>query len=264
MSKNSASRRLGGRQRHKDSIGSVVLARSASANPSSFVRHGARTGPRIAHSSARGSICLAIASLPTASPRLRAGCLGGFQSPLRGESSLPESRSAMKDGRHGHGPSGNRDASGRGPGRDRAGRGDPGAIGRSWHRPGLRRRRALRRSRGHGAGRWRLHAPRLLHRMGGLGRPWGPRGDRLAREGHLGPGLGRNDSVGSVVLAGSSFARASSFTRYGPGTGPRLAHSSSCERICCAITSLPTESFRPGRWIPAFRRGGFGGTLDGP
>jgi hypothetical protein len=58
------------------------------------------------------------------------------------------------------------------------------------------------------------------------------------------PELSRNDAVGSVVLAGSSFARASSFARYGPGTGPRLAHSSSCERICGATTSLPTASFR--------------------
>ena len=60
----------------------------------------------------------------------------------------------------------------------------------------------------------------------------------------MGHDTGRNDSVGSVVLAGSSFARASSFSRHGPGTGPRLAHSSACASISFAITSLPTESFR--------------------
>ena len=55
-----------------DSAGSVVLARSASATPSSFARYGPRAGPRLAHSSAYGSICFAIASLPTESARL--GC----------------------------------------------------------------------------------------------------------------------------------------------------------------------------------------------
>ena len=70
--------------------------------------------------------------------------------------------------------------------------------------------------------------------------------------------LGRNDAVGSVVLAGSSFARASSFARYGPRAGPRLAHSSSCERICGAITSLPTASFRPRERLKgAWRWAGF-------
>jgi len=54
----------------------------------------------------------------------------------------------------------------------------------------------------------------------------------------------RNDAIGSVVLAGSSSARASSLARCGPRTGPRLALSSSCRRIFGAITSLPTESFR--------------------
>ena len=57
-------------------------------------------------------------------------------------------------------------------------------------------------------------------------------------------GLSRNDSIGSVVLAASSSARASLFTRYGPSIGPRLALASSCERICNAIPFLPTESFR--------------------
>jgi hypothetical protein len=54
-----------------DSVGSVVLARSASATPSSFARYGPRIGPRLAHSSACGSICFAITSLPTESARLR-------------------------------------------------------------------------------------------------------------------------------------------------------------------------------------------------
>ena len=56
--------------------------------------------------------------------------------------------------------------------------------------------------------------------------------------------LSRNDSIGSVVLAASSSAKASLFTRYGPSIGPRLALASSCERIRDAIPSLPTESFR--------------------
>ena len=58
--------------------------------------------------------------------------------------------------------------------------------------------------------------------------------------------LSRNDSIGSVVLAASSSARASLFTRYGPSIGPRLALASSCERIRHAIPFLPTESFRRG------------------
>ncbi len=53
-------------------------------------------------------------------------------------------------------------------------------------------------------------------------------------------------SVGSVVLARSASANPLSFARYGPRTGPRLAHSSACASICFAITSLPTESSRPG------------------
>ena len=61
--------------------------------------------------------------------------------------------------------------------------------------------------------------------------------------------LSRNDSIGSVVLAASSSARASLFTRYGPSIGPRLALASSCERIRDAIPFLPTESFRPARTI---------------
>jgi hypothetical protein len=56
--------------------------------------------------------------------------------------------------------------------------------------------------------------------------------------------LNRNDSIGSVVLAASSSARASLFARYGPSIGPRLALASSCERIRHAIPFLPTESFR--------------------
>ena len=61
----------------------------------------------------------------------------------------------------------------------------------------------------------------------------------------------RNDSIGSVVLAASSSARASLLARYGPSIGPRLAHASSCERIRDATPFLPTESFRPAgtvRW----------------
>ena len=56
--------------------------------------------------------------------------------------------------------------------------------------------------------------------------------------------LSRNDSIGSVVLAASSSARVSLFTRYGPSIGPCLALASSCERIRDAIPFLPTESFR--------------------
>jgi hypothetical protein len=57
----------------------------------------------------------------------------------------------------------------------------------------------------------------------------------------------RNDSMGSVVLAAPSSARASLFARYGPSIGPRLARASSCERIRDAIPFLPTESFRLNR-----------------
>ena len=46
-----------------DSVGSVVLARSACANPSSFARYGPGTGPRLDHSWACTSICFAITSL---------------------------------------------------------------------------------------------------------------------------------------------------------------------------------------------------------
>ena len=71
-----------------------------------------------------------------------------------------------------------------------------------------------------------------------------------ARHGGLAPAddgkgdFSRIDSVGSVVLARSASATPSSFARYGPRTGPRLAHSSACGCICFAITSLPTESVR--------------------
>ena len=68
-------------------------------------------------------------------------------------------------------------------------------------------------------------------------------------------GLSRNDSVGSVVLARSAPANPSSFARYGPRTGPRLAHSSACERIWGAITFLPTESFRLGSVVVEPTRG---------
>ena len=66
--------------------------------------------------------------------------------------------------------------------------------------------------------------------------------------------LSRNDSIGSVVLAAASSARASLFARYGPTIGPRLALASSCERIRYAITFLPTESFR---LSPSWRPGSF-------
>jgi len=56
--------------------------------------------------------------------------------------------------------------------------------------------------------------------------------------------LSWNDSMGSVVLAASSSARASLFTRYGPSIGPRLALALSCERNRDAIPFLPTEAFR--------------------
>ncbi len=68
-------------------------------------------------------------------------------------------------------------------------------------------------------------------------------------------GRSRNDSVGSVVLAQSAPANPSSFAFYGPRTGPRLAHSSPYERICGAITSLPTESFRLGSVVGGPTRG---------
>ena len=73
------------------------------------------------------------------------------------------------------------------------------------------------------------------------GRPMregGPRGRSVEQ------GPSRSDSVGSVVLARSASANPSSFARYGPRIGPRLAHSSACRSICFAITSLPTESIR--------------------
>ena len=66
--------------------------------------------------------------------------------------------------------------------------------------------------------------------------------------------LSRNDSIGSVVLAAASSARASLFARYGPTIGPLLALASSCERIRYAITFLPTESFR---LSPSWRPGSF-------
>ena len=87
-------------------------------------------------------------------------------------------------------------------------------------------------------------APRLPR--GFVVRPSQTAAGRLHRHASPRGSLGRNDAVGSAVLAGSSFARASSFARYGTGTGPRLAHSSSCESICGAINPLPTESFRLG------------------
>ncbi len=67
---------------------------------------------------------------------------------------------------------------------------------------------------------------------------------RSCWRGHRPNGPGRNDSVGSVVLARSACATPSSFARYGPRTGPRLAHSSACTSICFAIPSLPNESVR--------------------
>jgi hypothetical protein len=63
----------------------------------------------------------------------------------------------------------------------------------------------------------------------------------------LRPRPGRDEAVGSVVLARSASANPSSFARYGPRTGPRIAHPSACESICFAIASLPTASLRLGR-----------------
>ena len=69
-----------------DSVGSVVLARSASATPSLFARYGPRIGPRLAHFSACRSICFAITSLPIESARLRGSQvdLGPFGERLQG------------------------------------------------------------------------------------------------------------------------------------------------------------------------------------
>ncbi len=72
---------------------------------------------------------------------------------------------------------------------------------------------------------------------------------RSCWRGHRPNGPGRNDSVGSVVLARSACATPSSFARYGPRTGPRLAHSSACTSICFAIPSLPNESVRLSRML---------------
>jgi len=60
--------------------------------------------------------------------------------------------------------------------------------------------------------------------------------------------LSRDDSVGSVVLARSASANPSSFARYGPRTGPRLAHSSA--RKASALQSFPSQLNRPG-YAPA-------------
>ncbi len=57
--------------------------------------------------------------------------------------------------------------------------------------------------------------------------------------------LCRNDSVGSVVLARSAPAFPSSFARYGRGTGPRLAHSLSCEGFRGAVSPIPNALCRP-------------------
>jgi len=66
----------------------------------------------------------------------------------------------------------------------------------------------------------------------------------------------RNQAVGSVALAGSSCARASSFGAYRSIADMRAPHSSSCSRICGAIASLPTAWSRltPGCNIAGFKR----------
>ena len=65
-----------------DSVGSVVLARSACANPSSFARYGPRTRPRRAHTSDCPSICFAITSLPTGSSPPKPTCHGSEYDPV--------------------------------------------------------------------------------------------------------------------------------------------------------------------------------------
>lgn len=55
-------------------------------------------------------------------------------------------------------------------------------------------------------------------------------------------GLVRNDSVGEVVLAGSSVISALLLALYRPPAGPLLAHTSTHERIRPALTSLLTSS----------------------
>ena len=90
-SKNSASRRVA-RISPIPRGGSMEWRPGTPANPSSFARYGPRTGPRLAHSSACGSICFAITSLPTGSLRLwdarsdilRPETLLYFMGPFRG------------------------------------------------------------------------------------------------------------------------------------------------------------------------------------
>ena len=89
---------------------------------------------------------------------------------------------------------------------------------------------------------WRWHAP-----SGVLPHRWRKVFPHVSASLRLGARffLGRDDSVGSVVLARSAPANPSALGRYGRRTGPRLAHSSACGSICFAITSLPIESSRP-------------------
>ena len=63
-----------------------------------------------------------------------------------------------------------------------------------------------------------------------------------------GPGgaFGRNNAIGSVVLARSFCARASSFAAHRSISDMLAAHSSSYAKICFAITSFPTALVRPG------------------
>ena len=51
----------------------------------------------------------------------------------------------------------------------------------------------------------------------------------------------------------SASANSPAFARYGPRTGPRLAHSLDCEGVCCAITALPAVAMRFGGLFSLFR-----------
>jgi len=55
------------------------------------------------------------------------------------------------------------------------------------------------------------------------------------------------------VRVRSASANSPAFARYGPRTGPRLAHSLDCEGICCAIAALPAVALRFGGHFSLFR-----------
>ena len=66
----------------------------------------------------------------------------------------------------------------------------------------------------------------------------------IALPGELPRQCSANDAIGSVVLAGSSSERVPLFARYRSPIGPRLALSSSCERIRHAVPFLTIASSR--------------------